>query len=82
MAELVAIESRAGGAAYIRINRAIALKRLGRIDEMMADLDFLEDNGHTDETNIRVGVAALRGDKASCWLHSTNPYIRRSPLKI
>ena len=63
LAEPVAIKGRAGGAAYIRINRAIALKRLGRIDEMMADLDFLEDNGHTDEANIRAGVAALRGDK-------------------
>ena len=46
-----------------RINRAIALKRLGRTDEMNADLDFLEQNGDTDNANIRAGVAALRGDK-------------------
>ena len=51
------------GVEYIRINRAIALKRLGRADEMMADLDFLEQNRDTAEDNIRAGVAALRGDK-------------------
>ena len=49
--------------AVIRVNRAIALKRLGRTDEMKADLDFLEQNGDTLETNIRAGVAALRQDK-------------------
>ena len=48
---------------YTRINRAIALKRLGRTDEMRADLDFLEQNGDTSDLNIRAGVAALRGDK-------------------
>ena len=47
----------------IRINRAIALKRLRRTDEMEADLDFLEQNGDTSESNIRAGVAALRQDK-------------------
>ena len=47
----------------VRINRAIALKRLGYTDEMKADLDFLEQNGDTEEPNIRAGVAALRGDK-------------------
>ena len=49
--------------AIIRINRAIALKRLGRTDEMKADLDSLEQNGDISETNIRAGVAALRQDK-------------------
>ena len=48
---------------FTRINRAIALKRLGRADEMNADLDFLEQNGDTADPNIRAGVAALRGDK-------------------
>ena len=47
----------------VRINRAIALKRLGHTDAMKADLDFLEQNGDTEEANIRAGVAALRGDR-------------------
>ena len=47
----------------VRINRAIALKRLGHREEMKADLDFLEQNGDTVEANIRAGVAALRGDR-------------------
>ena len=55
--------SRSEHREYVRINRAIALKRLGRRDEMMADLDFLEQNGDPREVNIRAGVAALRGDK-------------------
>ena len=46
-----------------RINRAIAFKRLGRVEEMQVDIDFLEGNGHTDIPNIRAGVAALRGDR-------------------
>ena len=45
------------------INRAIAFKRLGRNDEMNADLDLLERNGYTSEAHIRSGVAALRGQK-------------------
>ena len=49
--------------AITRINRAIALKRLRRIDEMMADLEFLEQNGDTAEDNIKAGVAALKGDR-------------------
>ena len=49
--------------SIVRINRAIALKRLGRFDEMEADLDYLEDNGYTGDDNIRAGVAALRKDK-------------------
>ena len=51
------------GSAYIRINRAIALKRLGRTHELEADLDFLEQNGDTAEANIRAGVAALRRER-------------------
>ena len=47
----------------VRINRAIALKRLECIDEMKNDLLFLEQNGYTASANIRSGVAALRGDK-------------------
>ena len=49
--------------AVTRINRAIALKRLKRTDEMMEDLEFLEQNGDTAEANIRAGVAALKGDR-------------------
>ena len=49
--------------ALSRVNRAIALKRLERTNEMMEDLSFLEQNGDTAEANIRAGVAALRGNK-------------------
>ena len=52
----------------IRINRAIALKRLNRTDEMGDDLDFLEKNGDTENANIRAGVAALRRDKKEMFL--------------
>lgn len=48
---------------YIRINRAIALKRLGRLGEMESDLDFLEQHEHDGESNLRAGIAALRQDK-------------------
>ena len=48
-----------------RLNRAIALKRLGRRDEMMADITFLEESGVTVEDNVRAGVAALKGDRES-----------------
>ena len=51
------------GRDIVIINRAIALKRLGRNDEMMADLDLLEEEGYTRSTRIRAGVAALRKDK-------------------
>ena len=50
--------------AIARINRAIALKRLGRTEEMMNDLEFLEHNGGTADASIRAGVAALKGDRA------------------
>ena len=46
------------------INRAIALKRLGRTDEMRTDLELLEEAGYTDEINMKAGVAALKGDRA------------------
>ena len=49
--------------AIARINRAIALKRLGRTEDMMNDLEFLEQNGDTASANIRAGVAALKGDR-------------------
>ena len=49
--------------ALVRINRAIALKRLGRIDQMMIDVRFLEESGVTVESNFKAGVAALKGDK-------------------
>ena len=49
--------------AIIRINRAIALKRLGHTDELTADLNFLDRNGDTVDSNIKVGVAALRKDR-------------------
>ena len=51
------------GIEFARINRAIALKRLNRTDEMMKDLEFLEENGDTASSNIKAGVAALKGDK-------------------
>ena len=49
--------------AIIRINRAIALKRLERTDELKAELDFLDRNGDTVASNIKAGVAALRKDR-------------------
>ena len=63
LSEPATIKNRGEDSAIARINRAIALKRLGRTSEMMADLDFLERNGDTEETNIRAGVASLKGDK-------------------
>lgn len=62
LAETVTVESR-DSRDIDRINRAIALKRLGRTDEMMDDLDFLVRNGDTAKSNIRAGVAALKGEK-------------------
>ena len=53
-----------GEESIVRINRAIALKRLGHKDGMRTDLDYLEENGYTAaQADIRAGVAALRGDK-------------------
>ena len=49
--------------AYVRINRAIALKRLGRTEEMLEDLRVLEEFEDRTHPNIKVGVAALRGNK-------------------
>ena len=48
---------------YTRINRAIALKRLGRRSEMERDLRYLQRQGHTKEPALKAGVAALRGEK-------------------
>ena len=47
----------------LRINRAIAFKRIGRAEDMMADLDVLDQDGSTAEAFTKAGVAALRGDK-------------------
>ena len=62
-ATLALADPTTGSREIVRINRAIALKRLGRIDEMNADLEFMELNGDTEQANIRAGVAALRGDR-------------------
>ena len=51
------------GRAIIRINRAIALKRLGRMEEMNVDLEFLDANGDTADAALEAGVAALRKEK-------------------
>ena len=56
-------EGQYDGRAILRINRAIALKRLGRAEEMRADLSFLEQNGDTAEAALRAGVAALKKDR-------------------
>ena len=57
--------------AYIRINRAIALKRLGETDSMKVDLEHLKSNeieymrlgGEGSETPFLAGIAALEGNK-------------------
>ena len=49
--------------AAVRINRAIALKRLERTDEMNEDLKYLQKNGASDDVNIKAGVAALMKDR-------------------
>lgn len=51
---------------YLIVNRAIAYKRLKRIDEMNADLDALDRmaEARTDAIRFKVGIAALRGDKS------------------
>ena len=51
------------GRAIVRINRAIALKRLGQTNEMNVDLEFLEANDDTADAALRAGVAALRKEK-------------------
>ena len=50
---------------YVRINRAIAYKRLGCIELMAADLDVLEQDGDALEPSLRAGIAALRKDKVT-----------------
>ena len=65
----LALESEADGSkvefnsTILRINRAIALRRTGRMDEMYADLDHVEDSGAVKEAHIRAAVAALRDRK-------------------
>ena len=53
------------GSWAARINRAIAYKRLGMIDEMNNDLDELEERmpAKSYVASMRAGVAALRKDK-------------------
>ena len=48
---------------FVRINRAIALKRMGRKEEMFEDTNFLESRIGTLHPNIRVGVFALKNEK-------------------
>ena len=48
-----------------RINRAIALKRLGRSDKMLKDLEFLEQSENPLDPNIKAGIGALKGDRAN-----------------
>ena len=52
----------------VRINRAIALKRLGYIDEMMAELDLLENGEYLLDSNLQAGIAALRKEKGKMFL--------------
>ena len=54
--------------AFVRINRAIAFKRLGDHDKMIADLDILDQDSETLTTSIKAGIAALRGDKVAMFL--------------
>ena len=49
--------------AVVRVNRAIALKRLGRRDEMTSELLRLEESGVTVDPRLNAAVAALKGDK-------------------
>ena len=51
--------------AILRINRAIALKRLGNTEAMNEDLDILERDRYATRANIKAGVSALRGDKGA-----------------
>ena len=50
---------------YVRINRAIAYKRLDDNDRMTADLDVLEQDRDSLDPSLQAGIAALRGDKAT-----------------
>ena len=51
------------GRNIVIVNRAIALKRLNREEEMLAGLAELEESGSVDEPHTMAGVAALRGDR-------------------
>ena len=52
----------------VRINRAIALKRFGRKEEMLTELDLLESGEYRLNSNFRAGIAALRGEKDKMFL--------------
>ena len=56
-------ERQMDGLEITRINRAIALKRLGRNDEMMSDIRYLEEHGYIKEPSINAGIAALKGNR-------------------
>lgn len=55
--------TRSSGIELVRINRAIAFKRLGRTSEMWDDLHFLERHGYSRVAAIKAGIAALKGEK-------------------
>lgn len=54
--------------AAVRINRAIAYKRLGRMEEMNDELQYLEKTGASGDINIKAGIAALKKDKEEMML--------------
>ena len=49
--------------SYVRINRAIALKRLGRSEEMEQELRTIENINNGSDPGLTAGVASLRGKK-------------------
>ena len=48
---------------FVRINRAIALKRLGQKDEMRRELETLEHSEGVLPEEFRAGIAALKGNR-------------------
>ena len=68
-------------ALLVRINRAIALKRIKCADALDADLKFLEQNvdsegADRESVRVRIGVAALKDDLDEvCLLLTENPEI-------
>ncbi len=68
LTDLSAGRTKPDQAAIARINRAIAFKRMGFTDQMMDDVAFLEQHTDRSESNIRAGIAALKGDKEEMFL--------------
>lgn len=66
----------------VRMNRAIAFKRLGRNDEMVADLDRLDEMGPTLDAQFRAGMAALRGNKEEMMVAITEALERGFPTEL